>query len=177
MWNEAWRFSRMEHGHDRRKRCAPALRAAWRFMNHADTGAMSGCITIEADAPRHILPVTSDEQIVRLRQYVRERAVEQGFSLVDQTKLVTAASELAVRAAPARFAEPQLSAGGGAVPSVLPRSRQSRRAPPGGIAPVPGQPARRSADSVDMITATIAHRAGRPSRRTDRVDYAASRGR
>ena len=64
-------------------------------MNHADTGAMSGGITIEADAPRHILPVTSDEQIVRLRQYVRERAVEQGFSLVDQTKLVTAASELA----------------------------------------------------------------------------------
>ncbi len=29
------------------------------------------------------------------RQHVRARAIEQGFSLVDQTKLVTAASELA----------------------------------------------------------------------------------
>ena len=30
-----------------------------------------------------------------MRQLVRERAVAQGFSLVDQTKIVTAASELA----------------------------------------------------------------------------------
>ena len=33
--------------------------------------------------------------IVRVRQAVREWAVEAGFSLVDQTKMVTAASELA----------------------------------------------------------------------------------
>jgi serine/threonine-protein kinase RsbT len=31
---------------------------------------------------------------VRLRQLVRERAIAAGFSLVDQTKIVTAASEL-----------------------------------------------------------------------------------
>ena len=36
----------------------------------------------------------SAEDIVRLRQLVRERAVAAGFSLVDQTKVVTAASEL-----------------------------------------------------------------------------------
>jgi serine/threonine-protein kinase RsbT len=37
----------------------------------------------------------TSEDVVRLRQRVRERAVEIGFGLVDQTKLVTAASELA----------------------------------------------------------------------------------
>ena len=41
------------------------------------------------------LPIRSSEDIVRMRQLVRERAVAQGFSLVDQTKIVTAASELA----------------------------------------------------------------------------------
>ncbi|WP_459904229.1 anti-sigma regulatory factor [Caballeronia sp. HLA56] len=41
------------------------------------------------------LPIRSDEQIVRLRQLVREKAVAQGLSLIDQTKFVTAASELA----------------------------------------------------------------------------------
>ncbi|WP_228982255.1 anti-sigma regulatory factor [Paraburkholderia gardini] len=56
---------------------------------------MSGDTAREASAPQQILPITNDGQIVRLRQYVRERAVEQGLSLVDQTKLVTAASELA----------------------------------------------------------------------------------
>ena len=37
----------------------------------------------------------SDEDVVRVRQAVRDWAVELGFSLVDQTKIVTAASELA----------------------------------------------------------------------------------
>ena len=41
------------------------------------------------------LPILRSEDIVRMRQAVRERAVAQGFSLVDQTKMVTAASELA----------------------------------------------------------------------------------
>jgi serine/threonine-protein kinase RsbT len=41
------------------------------------------------------LPIRTSEDIVRMRQAVRERAVAQGFSLVDQTKIVTAASELA----------------------------------------------------------------------------------
>jgi serine/threonine-protein kinase RsbT len=39
--------------------------------------------------------IKSSEDVVRVRQMARERAVSQGFSLVDQTKLVTAASELA----------------------------------------------------------------------------------
>jgi serine/threonine-protein kinase RsbT len=41
------------------------------------------------------LPIATDDDIVRVRQRVREWAVSLGFSLVDQTKLVTAASELA----------------------------------------------------------------------------------
>jgi serine/threonine-protein kinase RsbT len=42
-----------------------------------------------------IVPVRSSEDIVRVRQAVRNWAVDLGFGLVDQTKLVTAASELA----------------------------------------------------------------------------------
>ncbi len=41
------------------------------------------------------LRIASDDDIVRVRQRVRDWAVQIGFSLVDQTKLVTAASELA----------------------------------------------------------------------------------
>lgn len=41
------------------------------------------------------LAIASDDDIVRVRQRVRDWAVQLGFSLVDQTKLVTAASELA----------------------------------------------------------------------------------
>ncbi|WP_042298505.1 anti-sigma regulatory factor [Paraburkholderia bannensis] len=37
----------------------------------------------------------SDEEIVRLRQFVRDQAIALGFSLIEQTKFVTAASELA----------------------------------------------------------------------------------
>jgi len=44
---------------------------------------------------RDNFPLTSSEHIVIVRQAVRQRAVESGFSLVDQTKIVTAASELA----------------------------------------------------------------------------------
>src|SRR5688572_16468282 len=39
--------------------------------------------------------VQSAEDVVAIRQTVRQRAVEVGFNLVDQTKIVTAASELA----------------------------------------------------------------------------------
>jgi serine/threonine-protein kinase RsbT len=39
-------------------------------------------------------PLVETEDIVRMRQLVRERAVALKFSLVDQTKIVTAASEL-----------------------------------------------------------------------------------
>jgi serine/threonine-protein kinase RsbT len=41
------------------------------------------------------LSVTSDQDVVRVRQLVRTVAVAVRLSLVDQTKLVTAASELA----------------------------------------------------------------------------------
>jgi serine/threonine-protein kinase RsbT len=41
------------------------------------------------------LEIRASEDVVRVRQITRESAVAQGFSLVDQTKLVTAASELA----------------------------------------------------------------------------------
>jgi len=44
---------------------------------------------------RAALPLRSDEDVVALRKHVRERAVAIALSLVDQTKLVTAASELA----------------------------------------------------------------------------------
>jgi serine/threonine-protein kinase RsbT len=40
-------------------------------------------------------PVRSGEDVVRVRQIVRRSAVELGFGLVDQTKIVTAASEIA----------------------------------------------------------------------------------
>lgn len=41
------------------------------------------------------IPVTAESHIVTVRQAVRKLAVELKFSLVDQTKMVTAASELA----------------------------------------------------------------------------------
>jgi serine/threonine-protein kinase RsbT len=41
------------------------------------------------------LPIRSDAEVVMVRQRVRSVATNQGFSLVDQTKVVTAASELA----------------------------------------------------------------------------------
>ena len=40
-------------------------------------------------------PIRASEDVVLVRQAVRAWAVEQGFGLVDQTKIVTAASELA----------------------------------------------------------------------------------
>lgn len=41
------------------------------------------------------VPIGSDTDLVRVRQRVRQAAVALGFGLVQQTKLVTAASELA----------------------------------------------------------------------------------
>ena len=40
-------------------------------------------------------PIKASEDVVTARQIVREWAVQAGFSLVEQTKIVTAASELA----------------------------------------------------------------------------------
>jgi serine/threonine-protein kinase RsbT len=41
------------------------------------------------------MPLRSSDDVVRARQAVRQRAIAAGFSLVDQTKIVTAASEVA----------------------------------------------------------------------------------
>ena len=41
------------------------------------------------------LPVRTSDDVVRVSQAVRARAVAAGFSLVDQTKIITAASEIA----------------------------------------------------------------------------------
>ncbi len=43
----------------------------------------------------HVLPLETDEHVVAVRKAVREHAISLKLSLVDQTKLVTAASELA----------------------------------------------------------------------------------
>jgi serine/threonine-protein kinase RsbT len=42
-----------------------------------------------------LVPIKTSGDIVVIRQLARTRAVEMGFGLVDQTKIVTAASELA----------------------------------------------------------------------------------
>jgi serine/threonine-protein kinase RsbT len=49
-------------------------------------------LIVEAD---DTLPVRASDDVVRARQAVRARAVAAGFSLVDQTKIITAASEIA----------------------------------------------------------------------------------
>ncbi len=41
------------------------------------------------------MPLLGESDIVRVRQAVREQTIKLGFSLVDQTKFVTATSELA----------------------------------------------------------------------------------
>jgi serine/threonine-protein kinase RsbT len=48
-----------------------------------------------AAVPVQQIEIRSSEDVVRVRRLTREGALAQGFSLVDQTKLVTAASELA----------------------------------------------------------------------------------
>ena len=48
-----------------------------------------------AAAREETISIHSDEDVVRARQAVRQWAVDLGFRLVDQTKVVTAASELA----------------------------------------------------------------------------------
>jgi serine/threonine-protein kinase RsbT len=48
-----------------------------------------------AELKHETLAIQSSEDVVRVRQKVREFALGMGFTLVDQTKIVTAASELA----------------------------------------------------------------------------------
>ena len=44
---------------------------------------------------RELLPIRTETDVVLVRQAMRRLCIEQGFSLVEQTKLVTAASEIA----------------------------------------------------------------------------------
>jgi len=46
-------------------------------------------------AEPEVIPIVAEADVVHVRQRVRARATELRFSLVDQTKMVTAASELA----------------------------------------------------------------------------------
>jgi serine/threonine-protein kinase RsbT len=52
-------------------------------------------INAEATGPVKVQEIRADDDVVRVRQLVRAMAVAARLSLVDQTKLVTAASELA----------------------------------------------------------------------------------
>jgi serine/threonine-protein kinase RsbT len=65
-----------------------------------------------------VLAIRSSDDVVRVRQEVRSRAVAAGFGLVDQTKIVTAASELARNT---------LSHGGGGTVRIEPVERGGRR--------------------------------------------------
>jgi serine/threonine-protein kinase RsbT len=51
---------------------------------------MADVTTVQSDK----LPLKTGEDVVRLRQLTREHALRVGLSLVDQTKVITAASEL-----------------------------------------------------------------------------------
>jgi serine/threonine-protein kinase RsbT len=64
------------------------------------------------------IPLRTSEDVVRLRSAVRERAIAAGFSLVDQTKIVTAASELGRNT---------IQYGGGGVAVLAEVSRDRRR--------------------------------------------------
>ena len=44
---------------------------------------------------REVVPIRSETDVVLVRQAVRKLCIAQGFSLVEQTKMVTAASEIA----------------------------------------------------------------------------------
>jgi hypothetical protein len=49
-----------------------------------------------------VLPVGSPEHVVIVRQAVRQRATDLGFSLVDQTKIITARQRAGAQRAAAR---------------------------------------------------------------------------
>lgn len=55
---------------------------------------MQGAIAIRV-VTSEVLEIRTSDDIVAVRQAARKRSVEMGFNLVDQTKVVTASSELA----------------------------------------------------------------------------------
>src|ERR1700739_553826 len=79
MWTQGWSFS--AHRHPVRHRP----------VRHGPMEAM-GCMAVVS---AENVPVQSEPDVVAVRRRVRELSAKLGFSLVDQTKVVTAASELA----------------------------------------------------------------------------------
>jgi serine/threonine-protein kinase RsbT len=73
---------------------------------------------ITAESPPQVQEILTDDDVVRVRQLVRAVAVATKLTLVDQTKLVTAASELARNT---------LVHGGGGRAEVEPVSNGTRR--------------------------------------------------
>src|ERR1017187_8597537 len=67
MWRKAWRC------------CAPSSRRSGRTMTSPQN---------------EILPVREESDVLLVRQFVRDRATELGFGVLNLTKIVTAASEL-----------------------------------------------------------------------------------
>jgi serine/threonine-protein kinase RsbT len=66
--------------------------------NNAAIAAASSSLNARANASSELvqtMPLSSDEHVVAVRKAARDMAIEIKLSLVDQTKLVTAASELA----------------------------------------------------------------------------------
>ncbi|WP_250520692.1 anti-sigma regulatory factor [Caballeronia sp. NCTM1] len=55
------------------------------------TASCTGATVAESET----LPIRSNEHVVRARQFLRDKAIGHGLSSIGQTKLVTAASELA----------------------------------------------------------------------------------
>jgi serine/threonine-protein kinase RsbT len=56
---------------------------------------MAAIMALDEDREGPTVEITSDADVVRVRQLVRAFAAQAGMTLVDQTKLITAASELA----------------------------------------------------------------------------------
>jgi serine/threonine-protein kinase RsbT len=52
-------------------------------------------MSLSPTVPAETVAIRAGEDVVRVRQVVRDHAVRLGFTLIEQTKLVTAASELA----------------------------------------------------------------------------------
>ena len=87
-------------------------------------------INAEPSGPAQAQQIAGDDDVVRVRQLVRAAAVATKLSLVDQTKLVTAASELARNTLDLRRRRPGRGAAGDQRPAQRhPDRRSSTRAP------------------------------------------------
>jgi serine/threonine-protein kinase RsbT len=65
------------------------------FFRGQEANSVPAAAGNSLESQETVLPLRSDEHVVGLRKLVRERAIDLTLSLVDQTKLITAASEIA----------------------------------------------------------------------------------